>query len=81
MKALVLIGLMQPGVTMTDRPIEEQLEALQTEIQERALRLTDLEVIIRDYHREREQLLEEIIALKQQFWDLIGAQHDVKRDP
>lgn len=59
---------------MTDLSIEEQLEKLQEEIQERALRLTDLEVIIQDYHRERQQLLDEIIALKQQFWDLIGCQ-------
>jgi hypothetical protein len=55
---------------------EQQLESLQNEINERALRLCDLEVIIHDYRRERERLLEEIIRLKQQFWDLIGAPHD-----
>ncbi len=67
-------------MNVTDRSIEQQLETLQKEIQERALRLCDLEVIIHDYHRERQQLLEEIIELKQQFWELVGGRHDVKRE-
>jgi hypothetical protein len=56
--------------------VEQQLESLRDEISERALRLCDLEVIIHDYRREREHLLEEIIQLKQQFWDLMGAPHN-----
>lgn len=56
--------------------VEEQLESLRNEISERALRLCDLEVIIHDYRRERERLLEEIIQLKQQFWDLVGTPHE-----
>lgn len=63
---------------MSDLSIEEQLAALEHEIQERAMRLCDLEVIIHDYHREREQLLDEIIELKQQLWDLLGAPHSVE---
>lgn len=66
---------------MSDLSIEEQLATLEQEIQERALRLCDLEVIIYDYHRERQQLLEEIIQLKQQFWDLMGDRHDPSAMP
>lgn len=73
--------VVQAGGTMTNPSIEKQLEALQKEIQERALRLTDLEVIIEDYHRERQQLLDEIVALKQQLWDLLDSQDDVMHDP
>lgn len=57
---------------MATPSIEEQLEALRAEIQERAMRLSDLDVIIQDYHEERQQLLEEIVQLKQQYWDLLG---------
>lgn len=53
---------------------EEQLEALQRQIQERAMRLTDLEVIIQDYKQERQRLLEEIIMLKEQLWELMASQ-------
>jgi predicted nucleic acid-binding Zn-ribbon protein len=61
---------------MTDASRKEQLEALQREIQDRALRLTDLEVIIQDYNRERQRLLEEIIVLKEQLWELMADQTD-----
>ncbi len=61
---------------MTDASRKEQLEALQREIQDRALRLTDLEVIIQDYNRERQRLLEEIIVLKEQLWELMANQAD-----
>jgi len=59
---------------MTDISRKEKLEALQRQIQERAMRLTDLEVIIQDYQRERQRLLEEIIALKEQLWELMASQ-------
>lgn len=70
---------------MTETSIEERLDVLQTAIQERALRLCDLEIIISDYHEERQRLLQEITALKEQYWDLIGAIHgegieSVRRD-
>jgi hypothetical protein len=65
---------------MVGLSVEEQLEVLHRQIQERALRLADLEVIIHDYRRERQQLLEEIVELKQQFWDLMGGQDEVKRE-
>ena len=61
---------------MAGLSVEEQLEVLHQQIQERALRLADLEVIIRDYRRERQHLLEEIVELKQQFWDLMGGQDE-----
>jgi len=65
---------------MSDLSVEEQLAALERQIEERALRLCDLEVIIHDYRRERERLLNEIIELKQQFWDLMGGRDSVKRE-
>ncbi|MBS1251777.1 MAG: hypothetical protein MAG451_00810 [Anaerolineales bacterium] len=58
---------------MADHTIAEQLEALQAKIRERALRLCDLEIIIYDYDQERQRLLEELIELKEQYWDLVGA--------
>ena len=65
---------------MSDLSVEEQLAALERQIEERALHLCDLEVIIHDYRRERERLLNEIIELKQQFWDLMGGRDGVKRE-
>lgn len=59
---------------MTNTSRKAKLEALQQQIQERAMRLTDLEVIIQDYQRERQRLLEEIIALKEQLWELMASQ-------
>ncbi len=65
---------------MSDLAIEEQLEALEKKIQEYALRLCDLDVIIHDYNQERQRLLDEFIELKQQFWDLVESRHGVKRE-
>lgn len=59
---------------MTGTSRKEKLEALQRQIQERAMRLTDLEVIIQDYERERQRLLDEIVALKEQLWELMANQ-------
>ncbi len=59
---------------MTEISRKEKLEALQRQIQERAMRLTDLEVIIQDYQREHQRLLEEIVALKEQLWELMASQ-------
>ncbi len=41
-------------------------------IQEKSLQLSDLEVILEDYGRERSELLHEIGHLKASLWDLIG---------
>lgn len=65
---------------MADIAIEEQLQALQERIQDRALRLSDLEVMIQDYRQERQRLLDEIIELKQQYWDLVAGWRDENLD-
>lgn len=66
---------------MADLILDEQLETVQRQIQERALRLADLEMIIHDYHLERQRLLQEIIELRQQFWDLTDcSQEPLPRD-
>ncbi len=41
-------------------------------IQEKSLQLSDLEVILEDYTRERSDLLREIGRLKASLWELIG---------
>jgi cell division septum initiation protein DivIVA len=46
------------------------IEDLKREIQERALLLSDLEVMIEDYQRERLRLLQELKSLKEGLWEL-----------
>lgn len=51
---------------------EKLIRNLQREIQERALLLSDLEVMIEDYQRERLRLVHELKSLKEGLWDLTG---------
>jgi len=51
---------------------EKLIRDLQREIQERALLLSDLEVMIEDYQRERLRLVQELKSLKEGLWDLTG---------
>lgn len=46
------------------------IQDLKREIQERALLLSDLDVMIEDYQRERLRLLQELKSLKEGLWDL-----------
>jgi hypothetical protein len=55
---------------MTERARQRLIEDLQRQIQERAILLSDLEVIIEDYQRERARLLQELRSLKEGLWDL-----------
>jgi len=55
---------------MTKRARQKLIEDLQRQIQERAILLSDLEVIIEDYQRERARLLQELRSLKEGLWDL-----------
>ncbi|MCL5952478.1 MAG: hypothetical protein M1132_12295 [Chloroflexi bacterium] len=56
--------------------IEEQagskMADLIQQIQDKSVQLTDLEVILEDYQRERRELLQEICRLKAALWELIG---------
>lgn len=49
---------------------EKLIRDLKREIQERALLLSDLEVMIEDYQRERLRLLQELRSLKEGLWEL-----------
>lgn len=55
------------------------IQDLKREIQERALLLSDLEVMIEDYQRERLRLLQELKSLKEGLWDL-AAEEDSEGD-
>ena len=55
------------------------IEDLKREIQERALLLSDLEVMIEDYQRERLRLLQELKSLKEGLWELT-AEEDSEGD-
>lgn len=55
----------------------ERIAELDRELQEKCRLLADLEVIIEDYRREKSKLLEEIMTLKEELWDLKGQ----KREP
>ena len=50
----------------------EQVGELKRELREKALLLANLDVIIEDYRREKRELLEEIIVLRERLWDLSG---------
>ncbi len=47
-------------------------QELVQQIQEKSVQLSDLEVILEDYERERRILLREIVQLKASLWELIG---------
>jgi hypothetical protein len=54
---------------------EQQVREVERELRERALLLANLEVIMEDYRREKSRLIEEIMALREQLWDLKGQTH------
>ncbi len=47
-------------------------QELISQIQDKSVQLSDLEVILDDYQRERQELLKEICRLKAALWELIG---------
>ncbi len=55
-----------------DLETKEKAQDLVRQIQEKAVQLSDLEVILEDYKRERRELLREIGQLKASLWELIG---------
>jgi hypothetical protein len=66
---------------MVKQDKDKLIRDLQREIQERALLLSDLEVMIEDYQRERLRLLEELKSLKEGLWDLTASSTDCNDEP
>lgn len=57
---------------LEDVETKQKAQDLVRQIQEKAVQLSDLEVILEDYMRERRELLREIGQLKASLWELIG---------
>ncbi len=57
---------------MDDGDKTMRAQELARQIQEKAVQLSDLDVILEDYQRERKALLREIGQLKASLWELIG---------
>jgi hypothetical protein len=57
---------------MHDQETKQETLELVRQIQEKSLQLSDLEVILEDYARERSELLREIGRLKASLWEMIG---------
>ena len=57
---------------MQDGDKKMKAQELVRQIQDKAVQLSDLEVILEDYQRERRELLREIGQLKASLWELIG---------
>ncbi len=49
-----------------------RVQELVQQIQDKSVELSDLEIILEDYQRERKELLREIGDLKASLWELIG---------
>ncbi len=57
---------------MSDEEAKTRVQDLVQQIQEKSVQLSDLEIILEDYLRERKELLREIGQLKASLWELIG---------
>ena len=57
---------------MQDAETRQKTTELIRQIQEKSVQLSDLEIILEDYQRERRELLREIGRLKASLWELIG---------
>jgi hypothetical protein len=55
---------------MDDEETRETMQVLINQIQEKSVQLSDLEIVIEDYQRERQVLLREIGQLKASLWEL-----------
>ncbi len=61
-------------MTEKGRPYAEQIKELERELRHKSLLLANLEVMIEDYRREKSRLLEELMSLREELWDLTGQQ-------
>ena len=57
---------------MDEDQTRQRTRDLVQQIQEKSVQLSDLEIILEDYQRERRELLREIGQLKAAVWELIG---------
>ncbi len=57
---------------MNDAETKARVAELVQQIQDKSVELSDLEIILEDYARERRELLREIGELKASLWELIG---------
>jgi hypothetical protein len=64
--------LMVGGAPVDDEEMKTKRQELVAQIQEKSVQLSDLEIILEDYERERRGLLREIGQLKALLWELIG---------
>jgi len=48
----------------------EEIKELERELQDKSVLLANLEVMIEDYRREKSRLLEELMSLREELWDL-----------
>ena len=55
---------------MDDEENRRTLQRLIDQIQEKSVQLSDLEIVIEDYQRERQELLRQIGQLKASLWEL-----------
>ena len=59
---------------MQDDVTRSRAQELLMQIQEKAVQLSDLEVILEDYEHERRELLRDISRLKASLWELVGGE-------
>lgn len=57
---------------MSEDEKQKTVQELMRQIQDKAIELADLEVILEDYERERREILREIGRLKASLWELSG---------
>jgi hypothetical protein len=55
---------------MADEETNRKIQSLNDQICEKAVQLSDLEIVLEDYARERRELLHEIGQLKASLWEL-----------
>jgi len=53
--------------------VREMIHDLRRQIEEKALLLSELEVVLEDCQRERQVLLRDLSALRERLWDLRDA--------
>ena len=55
---------------MADEETNKRIQDLNEQIREKAVQLSDLEIVLEDYAQERRELLREIGQLKASLWEL-----------
>ena len=66
---------------MANEETSKRIQDLTDQIREKAVQLSDLEIVLEDYGRERRELLREIGQLKASLWELSAAGSLPTRSP